>query len=492
MSPVSALSTVFAACVLVWETGLAAGAGSVDTAQHVARMSAQSGFAVADGELIVKPAPGLQAAQADRLRSTANASVTARIAALGLEVWRVPQADSAQLHRLAAQLTQDPSVLYAEPNYRWSIVGIPNDPDFGRLWGLHNTGATGGTPDADIDAPEGWERAIGSRSVVVAVIDTGIDYTHPDLVDNIWVNDDEVPGNGIDDDGNGYVDDRYGYDFAYRDADPMDRESHGTHCAGTIGAVGGNGIGVVGVAQHVSLMAVKFLNDSGSGWTSDAVDAVVYAVDNGAQVLSNSWGGGGFSTALEEAIDYARQRGVLFVAAAGNSRSDNDRYPHYPSSYEVSNVLAVAATDHNDALSSFSSYGATSVDLGAPGSSIYSTTPGNGYGYKSGTSMATPQVSGAAAVIKSLDPNLDAEDIKQRIMDSVDPLPTLAGITVTGGRLNLDEALRLSEPPEPPAPDCPLCLPSWALGWRAAAGADFGKCNACIPTRGGWRATLGN
>ncbi|OAD21914.1 serine protease, subtilase family, partial [Candidatus Thiomargarita nelsonii] len=283
-------------------------------------------------------------------------------------------------------------------------------------------GQTGGTADADIDAVEAWDTFTGSHDVVVAVIDTGVDYNHVDLVDNRWINVGEIAGNGIDDDGNGFVDDVYGYDFVYGDSDPMDGHSHGTHCSGTIGGVGNNSIGVAGVAHTVRIMAVKFLDDSGSGSTDDAIESVLYAVDNGAHILSNSWGGDDFSQGLEDAISYANDHDVLFVAAAGNDGRDTDVSPHYPSSYDVPNVLAVAATDHNDAKPSWSNYGLTSVDLGAPGVDTLSTEPGNSYGYKSGTSMATPHVSGAAALVKGYNPGLSALDIKSLIMDSVDPV----------------------------------------------------------------------
>jgi subtilisin family serine protease len=252
-----------------------------------------------------------------------------------------------------------PLLKYAEPDYVVHALMTPNDPSFGLLWGLHNVGQTSGTGDADIDAPEAWDVTRGSAAVVVGIIDTGIDYTHPDLAANSWVNTAEIPGNGIDDDGNGYVDDVRGWDFVNNDNDPMDDHYHGTHCAGTIGAVGNNGIGVVGVCHTVKLMALKFLSSSGSGYNSDAVEAVAYATANGATLTSNSWGGGGYSQALKDAIDAAGAAGKLFVAAAGNNSQDTDSVAFYPSCYSSPNIIAVAATDHNDALASFSNYGAT-------------------------------------------------------------------------------------------------------------------------------------
>jgi subtilisin family serine protease len=274
---------------------------------------------------------------------------------------------------------RDRRILVVEPNYRLRVARIPNDPLFAELWGMNNTGQTGGTEDADIDAPEAWEVASGvpeGSDIIVGVIDTGIDYLHPDLVDNMWTNEAELNGiPGFDDDGNGYVDDVYGYDFYQDDSDPSDAAGHGTHCAGTIAGVGDNMIGVAGVNWRCKMMALRFLNAGGGGDTFDAVEAVNYGVANGARILSNSWGGGGYSESMEAAIINARDHGVLFVAAAGNWGMNNESEPFYPASYEVSNVISVAATDHTDSLASFSNYGNESVDLGAPGVNILSTFP---------------------------------------------------------------------------------------------------------------------
>jgi subtilisin family serine protease len=270
---------------------------------------------------------------------------------------------------------RDRRILIVEPNYRVHILAMPDDPCFAEMWALHNTGQTGGTPDADIDAPEAWDLNIGSTDVVVAVIDSGIDYLHPDLVDNMWINPGEVADNGIDDDGNGYIDDVHGYDFYAKDPDPSDPQGHGTHCAGIIAARGNNGTGGTGVNWTCKLMACRFLNIFGSGSTYGAIEAINYAVDNGADILSNSWGGYGYSAALEAVIQDANDHGVLFVAAAGNDGSDIDTANHFPSDANVPNVIAVAATDSNDALASFSNYGRQSVDLGAPGVAVLSTIP---------------------------------------------------------------------------------------------------------------------
>jgi subtilisin family serine protease len=290
------------------------------------------------------------------------------------------------------QLRQNPNVEYAEPNYIMrALATTPNDPQFGQLWGLHNTGENGGTADADIDAPEAWDIHTGSTDVVIAVLDTGIDFDHYDIGNgsnsNIWTNTGEIPGNGIDDDGNGYIDDVHGWDFVGEDNDPTDyyhdywgNAGHGTHVAGTIAALGNNSVGITGVNWYASIMPLRILGAQGATDTPRAIAAIMYAADNGAKVINASWGGGGPSQALEDAISYANDRGCLFVAAAGNGGDDtwgddNDLSPFYPASYDLPNIIAVAATDHNDTLGDFSNYGATSVDVAAPGVQILSSVP---------------------------------------------------------------------------------------------------------------------
>ena len=349
-------------------------------------------------------------------------------------------------------LQDHPAVEYAEFNYIVSATATPNDPSYGSLWGLHNTGQSGGTADADIDAPEAWDIATGSDSVIIAVIDTGVDYTHPDLVDNMWVNPNEIAGDGIDNDGNGVIDDVYGFSAYNNNGDPMDGHNHGTHVAGTIGATGNNGAGVVGVNWNVSIIGCQFLSPSGSGSTADAIECVDYMtnlkVNHGIDIkaTNNSWGGGGFSQALKDSIDAAGDAGILFIAAAGNASSNNDSSPHYPSSYTSDAVMAIASTDRNDNMSSFSSYGATSVDMGAPGSSILSTVRNGGYSTYSGTSMATPHVAGAAGLVWSINPALSPVEMKQLLMDSGDPISPLDGRTVSGTRLNVHQALIDADP----------------------------------------------
>ena len=339
-----------------------------------------------------------------------------------------------------AQLRSNSQVLYAEPNFIVTAAAIPNDPRFNELYGLDNTGQTGGTPDADIDAPEAWDSQTGS-DVVVAVIDTGLDYNHEDIVGNVWNNPGEIPNNGIDDDNNGYIDDTIGWDFVNGDNDPFDDNDHGTHVSGTIAAVGNNGIGVAGVNWSARIMPLKFLSARGSGSTADAISALDYAVLMGARISNNSWGGGAFSQALFDAIAAAQTAGHLFVAAAGNDGVDTDTTPSYPASYDLDNIVSVAATDDNDALATFSNFGALTVDLGAPGVSILSTTPANTYSSFSGTSMASPHVAGTAALVLAEDPSLDLVGLKAVLMDNVDAIGALAGITVTGGRLNAANAI---------------------------------------------------
>ncbi len=352
-------------------------------------------------------------------------------------------------------------ILYVEPNYKIRLAStFPNDTRFDELWGMHNTGQTGGTADADIDAPEAWD-TITDSNVIVAVIDTGVDYTHPDLADNIWINQTEYNGTaGVDDDGNGYIDDIYGYDFCTydddaNDPDPYDDNGHGTHCAGTIGAVGNNGIGVAGVCWNVKLMCLKFIAASGYGWSYDAIHAIDYAVSMNAKVLSNSWryyeGNPLFTDvqALKDAVEAAGANGVLFVAAAGNEDSNNDSYPAYPASYDCDNIISVMATDHNDQRSIWSlyygkasNYGLTTVDLAAPGSDILSCVPGDDYESWDGTSMAAPHVAGACALVWAANPQLTYLKVKDCILTSADRLSSLDGLCVTGGRLNLQRAAK--------------------------------------------------
>ncbi len=350
-----------------------------------------------------------------------------------------------RLRNAIADFQRAKAVSYAEPDTIIYPIGMPDDTDFSELWGLHNTGQSEGTPDADIDAPEAWDLSSDASKVLIAVLDTGIDYEHPDLKANIWTNPGEIAGNCVDDDGNGYIDDVHGYDFDDLDGEPMDTHGHGSHCAGTIGAVGNNGTGVTGVCWNAKIMAAKILD--GGGGTSDAVEALYYATSMGAKVTSNSWGTGSFVEALYDAVEHARDNGVLFIAAAGNSSDNLDTDPIYPAAFDLDNVIAVAAVDHNDELADFSCYGATTVDLGAPGVEIYSTAPDNDYRTMSGTSMATPHVAGACALYWSFLQGESYSDVKTRLLNQTDPLSSLSGKTVSGGRLNLCNLMLYSNDP---------------------------------------------
>ncbi|MCB0320759.1 MAG: S8 family serine peptidase, partial [Bdellovibrionales bacterium] len=325
---------------------------------------------------------------------------------------------------------EDPSIEHCEPNYYWTIASVPNDPKFSDLWGM-----------SKIHAPEAWDTATGSREVVVAVLDTGVDYNHSDLADNMWENPNEVPGNGLDDDGNGWIDDQYGIDVYNHDGDPFDDHGHGTHCAGTIGGKGNNSNGVAGVNWNVKIMALKFLGANGGGSTMDAIVGIDYARQMGVDVINASFGGRYASSLLEDSIRQAEEAGVLFVAAAGNNGTDNDAIPHYPSGFEIDGILSVGATDDGDALAWFSNFGASSVDVAAPGVSILSTLPNNGYGVLSGTSMAAPHVAGLAALVKSIYPDLTPSELKNVIVNSVDGVGGLSGKLLSGGRINAASAV---------------------------------------------------
>ncbi len=351
-------------------------------------------------------------------------------------------ADSARQLRA---MTGIDHIQYIEPNYIYRVpAGMdqadarfnrepkqPNDDKFKELWGLYNTGDQGGLAGADVNALKAWQVTTGRKEVLIAVIDTGIDYTHPDLAANMWKNEKEIPGNAKDDDGNGFVDDVYGYDFANHDADPMDDNRHGTHCAGTIGAVQNNKIGVAGVMGQVRLMPVKFLTAGGSGSLAAAVEAIGYATKMGAHVMSNSWGGGGYSAALFEAIKLAESRGQVFVAAAGNSRSDNDVNPTYPAGYQVSNVISVAAMERTGKPASFTCYGKKTVHVAAPGVNIVSTTPNNTYQSLSGTSMATPHVAGIVGLVLSKQGTRAAPTMRERLILTSKKHADLTNISVS-------------------------------------------------------------
>ena len=347
---------------------------------------------------------------------------------------------------LINELSARNDVEYAEPNYVVYATKIPNDPSYGSLWGLPK-----------ISAPPAWDISTGSTAYVAGVIDTGIDYMHPDLAANVW----SAPVSYTVKIGSRTIScpaGSHGFNAIANTCDPMDDNSHGTHVSGTIGAAGNNGIGVAGVNWNTKIIGAKFLNKQGSGYTSDAVNAIEFLIQTknkfgsaaDVRVLSNSWSGGGYSSSLFNEITKANTNGMLFVAAAGNDGKDNDAVPSYPASYNNPNVIAVAATDSNDILAGWSNYGKTSVDLAAPGVSILSTIRNGGYAYYSGTSMATPHVSGAALLILSKCSNLDTAGLKTNILNNVDTVTSLAGKTVTGGRLNVNNAMLACNAPVSP------------------------------------------
>ena len=391
-----------------------------------------------DGQLIVKFKPKIARNMVNVLTAI-EAKVEHQFASQAVLLKFPTNFTDSDLLEKAKYLARSGDVEYVEANTIIRAIETPNDSSYSELWGMEK-----------IQAEKAWEVGKGSNSILVGVIDTGLDYNHPDLRKNAWRNPGEIgldkngvdkSRNGIDDDNNGYIDDFRGWDFVNNDNDPMDDNRHGTHCAGTIGAIGNNEKGVVGVNWEVSLVGIKFLSGSGSGSLADAVKAIDYATELGVFLTNNSWGGGGYSQAMYDAIERAQKADILFIAAAGNSGTNNDEQPHYPSSYNLPNVIAVAASTIEDKLASFSQYGFNSVHLAAPGKDILSTTPGGRYASFDGTSMATPHVSGAAALIKSIYPELSGEQVKDKVLRTTDPIHNFAAKVSTGGRLNLYNAV---------------------------------------------------
>jgi subtilisin family serine protease len=428
------------------------------------------------GEVIVRFRPAVDAGQAAQRLGAAAAEPAEKLPVPGLWLAEV-RGGGTTVDEVIAELEDDRAVVYAEPNFIRRLDKTPDDDFFAELWGLENSGqtvlGTTGTPDADIDAPPAWDGATSSSGLDVAVVDDGVVYDHRDLAANIWANGGEAgPGqesNSIDDDGNGYVDDVRGWDFADGDRDPRpagEEGDHGTHVAGTIGAVGNNAEGVTGVAWNTDLMALRVFDAQGATTTAKIVSAFGYATRNGAEVVNGSFGGGGYSRAELDSIQSAR--GTLFVVAAGNDGRDNDAQSIYPCNYAAQNLLCVAATDQSDALATFSNYGRQTVDLAAPGTNILSTYPEEltpegyvPYAYSSGTSMATPVVSGAAVLVLSTMSSAPAADVGARLRQTVDPLPSLDGKVASGGRLNLVRALEGSTPDDTaPPPDDPTSAES--------------------------------
>jgi len=329
-----------------------------------------------------------------------------------------------------AILGQDPAVEYAEPNYYRHLALDPNDPSYPSQWNL-----------PIINAPAAWNTATDCAATPVAVIDSGVDYGHPDLAANIWANFAETAGDGVDNDGNGFIDDSMGWDFVADDNDPLDENGHSTHVAGTIAAVGNNAQGVTGLCWDGQIMALRAFDAEGNGTVADVIEAMGYARVKGAKVVNASYAGADFSQAEYDAIGLLNDSGILLVVAAGNEGADNDRVPSYPAGYDLPNIIAVAATDPNDRLASFSNFGAATVHLAAPGDSILSTYVNNDYAFGSGTSMAGPHVSGLAALVWNANPGLAASQVRARILDGVDRLADLSGKIFTAGRINASNSL---------------------------------------------------
>jgi subtilisin family serine protease len=432
-------------------------------------------------------------------------------------LYEVDLAPGLSVPQALAGLRADPRVLEADADYAVSVERTPNDFYFSRLWGLNNTGQNAGKVGADIDALAAWDVTTGSYRTVVSLMDTGIDYNHPDLYRNVWVNQAEIPASRkarlVDVDGDGvfsfadladprnqgafkitdlnkdgridaqdiltpmvkdasghdtgaggwadgvsqdgdtaHLDDLVGWNFVNNTNRPFDDNGHGTHVAGILGATGNNGVGVVGVDWQVSMMAVKFMDAGGNGAVGAVIAGLQYAVAHGATISNNSWSGSGNNSALQAAITAARDRGHIFVASASNNASNNDTQPAYPGSFPLDNIVTVAALDNKDQLASFSNYGAKTIDLGAPGVAIFSTLPNNGYGTLNGTSMSTPYVTGTIALVRTLHPTWSYRQVIDQVLATVDPVASLQGKTVTGGRVNAAAAVGAGVVPQQTPP----------------------------------------
>ncbi len=419
------------------------------------------------GELIVKFKPGVPEEMKDKIHLKYESKKLKKFPSIDIDLVKLKESLTVE-EAIALYLT-NPEVEYAEPNFLFSILILPNDPYFNDLWGLDNSGQTGGTPGVDIDILRAWDITTGNSNVVVAVIDTGTDDTHPDLSENMWVNLAEFHGApGVDDDGNGYVDDIYGLDTYGNDTDPMDDHGHGTHVAGTVGAIGNNGMGVTGVNWHIKLIPCKFLNQDGYGYTDGALECLEYVralKEGGVNIVAtnNSWGGDSYSQALYDAIDAQRRSGILFIAAAGNDNFNNDAWDFYPASYNLPNVLSVAAVDADDSKAWFSNYGRRTVHVGAPGVDIVSLrangtdmygdgqhfipqgNPDTEYYVASGTSMAAPHVTGLVGLIKSQNSERTWIDVKNLILSGSENTD-FYGSTIAG-RINAFRSLTCNQSP---------------------------------------------
>lgn len=419
---------------------------------------------VAD-HIIVKPKTGVLTSALLAEMAIPGAQIRAQFPASGLWLIQLPNPSLNTLPLAISAALNSGQVDLAEADPVIHAATLPNDPSFPSQWSLDNTGQNGGTPDIDTDAPAAWDLQTGSRTVVVGVLDTGIDSTHPDLAANVWTNTAEIAGNGTDDDANGYIDDVRGWNFVAGTPNTMDDNAHGTHVAGTLGAVGNNGVGISGVAWHVALMPLKILDAEGVGFTSDAAEAVAYSNTKNAALTCNAWGGSGSSQALRQLLAEAGTAGRLFIAAAGNNTRNTDARPHYPASYDVENIIAVTSINDKGQLSWFANTGVNSVHLAAPGSGILSTIPGGGYAVRSGTSSATAHVAGACVLLKAAHPTWSAANLKSALLGSVKPLTSLADRTISGGMLRVADALQAS--------DRLLVSPAQGINATGAAGGPF-------------------
>jgi len=406
-----------------------------------------------NAEVLVRFRPGTTREVIDRITAQFNDEVEDRIESVdGLDV--IEDEDGTNAVEVAAQYRALPEVEYAEANTEISLEHEDggrrhvhaDDAMFFQQWGLFNNGQNGGQAGADISAMRAWAVTKGSEQVVVAVLDSGVDYTHPDLINNIWTRPEIIKEYEDEDLTDGAVDDQHGFNVVEDNGDPMDDNGHGTHCAGIIGAEGGNGLGIAGVNWNVKIMPLRFMDGDGTGSTKDAIEAINYVIDRkragvNVRIISASWGSTAKSRALEDVIRKAYDEGILFVAAAGNAGTDNDQTPHYPSSYNLGNVISVAATNRNDQLTSFSNFGAKSVHIAAPGEEILSTWLEHGFSEKKGTSMATPFVAGVAALVLSQNPKMSVDDLRAKLLKSVDLLPSLKGKVSSGGRINAAKAV---------------------------------------------------
>lgn len=425
--------------------------------------------AYAPGQVIVKFAPGTEP-KALGLQVIRKFDLPAPVArAVGGELYQLRTGAGESVEATIERLSGQPGVIYAEPNY---LIG-PDDDERGPVvdpgpgpraagqrlpgdlaesqWNLRNVGQQGGTPGVDIGAARAWAIQTGKpngQGPLITVIDSGVDYAHPDLAANMWTNPGEIPGNGVDDDGNGYVDDVHGVDVQRRTGDPMDVNGHGTHIAHVIGGVTDNGAGLAGLNWGATVAGVKMSTDSGHSDAAAAVASLLYATAIGSRITSNSWGGAAFSQALKDVMAASP---ALHVCAAGNSALDSDVYPTYPASFDLPNVIAVAAHDRDDQMPHFSNHGAKSVHVAAPGQAITAAIPGGKYGQMTGTSMATPHVSGVAGLLLAQYPDLTNEQLKARLMGTVVKGPAYEGRTISGGRVDAAAALRDDRiPPDSP------------------------------------------